>query len=91
MFLFFPKEMNLPPTYQEAVTESQHFPSVATVHNRVRSPDVTLWEGEVRRKMGVLQIILGVTEFSLGILVILAPSDYLDFFGWGIWNGVVFI
>ncbi|KAJ8023299.1 hypothetical protein HOLleu_35677 [Holothuria leucospilota] len=43
--------------------------------------------------MGVLQIIFGVTEFSLGILVILAPSaiDVFDYFCRGIWNGVLAI
>ncbi|KAJ8023298.1 hypothetical protein HOLleu_35676 [Holothuria leucospilota] len=87
--------MNPTPPYREATMENHHYPFVATgvILNRSRNTDVELWEGKVRRIMGLLQIILGVTELSLGILVFLLPSDFKDVncLGWGIWNGVIAI
>ncbi|KAJ8023619.1 hypothetical protein HOLleu_36109 [Holothuria leucospilota] len=69
---------------QQNSTDAQRFPS--------RS-DGNLWGSNVRRIMGILQVICGVTELAVGIAVVFVPFGYYyhskDYAAWGLWNGVV--
>lgn len=68
---------------QQNSTDAQRFPS--------RS-DGNLWGSNVRRIMGILQVICGVTELAVGIAVVFVPFGYYyhskDYAAWGLWNGV---
>ncbi|KAJ8018335.1 hypothetical protein HOLleu_43733 [Holothuria leucospilota] len=53
--------------------------------------DGNLWGSNVRRIMGILQIVCGVIGFTFGVAVICVPLrdfDYVDYAGWGLWNGM---
>ncbi|KAJ8017377.1 hypothetical protein HOLleu_45263 [Holothuria leucospilota] len=55
------------------------------------SSNGNLWGSNVRRIMGILQIVCGVTGFAFGVAVICVPLyyfDHVDYAGWGLWNGM---
>lgn len=71
---------------------NQQHPHVVTgaIGNQNR-PNQKLWGGNVRRIMGILQIVFGVIELVIGIVVIFVPNNYYyvqDYVGYGIWTGV---
>lgn len=75
---------------QQVILGNQQHPHVGPFVNPTR-PDGSLWGSNVRRSMGIIQIISGGIEFVLGIALICLPTDYfdhIDYVGWGIWTGV---
>ncbi|KAJ8023375.1 hypothetical protein HOLleu_35800 [Holothuria leucospilota] len=80
-----------PPSQQVFLGNQQHPPAAPGLFVNPTIPDGKLWGSNVRRSMGITQIICGGIEFVFGIAVICVPSYYfdgLDYVGWGIWTGV---
>lgn len=83
------------PPNQQQVWGNQQPPHV--VAGAIGNPNPTnqkLWGGNVRRIMGILQIVFGGIELAIGIAVIFVPDPHYffqDYVGYGIWTGVVFI
>ncbi|KAJ8023592.1 Membrane-spanning 4-domains subfamily A member 4D [Holothuria leucospilota] len=77
---------------QHQVWGNQQYPHIATGAIGNQNPtDQKLWGGNVRRIMGILQIIFGGIELVIGVAVILVDSNYYfrqDYFGYGIWTGL---
>ncbi|KAJ8023606.1 hypothetical protein HOLleu_36090 [Holothuria leucospilota] len=55
------------------------------------SSNGSLWGSNIRRIMGILQIVSGLIGFAFGVAVICVPLryfDHVDYAGWGLWNGM---
>ncbi|KAJ8023593.1 Protein O-linked-mannose beta-1,4-N-acetylglucosaminyltransferase 2 [Holothuria leucospilota] len=79
------------PPNQQQVLGNQQYPHVVTGAIGNQNPtNQKLWGGNVRRIMGILQIVFGGIELAIGIAVIVIPNYYFyqDYVGWGIWTGV---
>lgn len=80
------------PPSQQVILENQQHPPVAPRHFVTPTrPNGKLWGSNVRRSMGIVQIICGGIEFVLGIAAICIPTyyfDHIDNVGWGMWTGV---
>ncbi|KAJ8023395.1 hypothetical protein HOLleu_35828 [Holothuria leucospilota] len=82
------------PTQQIFLENQQHPPAAPGLFVNPTRTDGKLWGSNVRRSMGITQIICGGIEFVLGIAVICVNTyffDFLDYVGWGIWTGVLAI
>ncbi|KAJ8023374.1 hypothetical protein HOLleu_35799 [Holothuria leucospilota] len=81
-----------PPSQQVFLGNQQHPPAAPRLYVNPTTPDEKLWGSNVRRSMGIRQIICGGIEFVFGIVVIGVHSyflfDHWDYVGWGIWTGL---